>query len=174
MKKIKMKKIFAYGIVLFALFFVVSACSKEDEIVSDYVGTWVASTTMDDDLEAKETLILTYNTFSNQYQVKDSISGSWIDYITMKGSITVDKQLITGTITEIGLAIDLMTGEPTGTMTTYKAGSSLFDMIVEESAGSATFNSEYSISGNTLTLKTDDNNDGDFLDDGESQTFIKQ
>lgn len=174
MKKLRMSKILAFVIALATISFTMSSCSKDKEISADYVGTWVTNTTLDGDLEAKETLTLTSNTFNIKYQMKDATSGAWMDYISMKGSISVNNQLITGTITEIGIAFDPITGEPTATMTTYQAGSSLFNLIIEESVEGATFTSEYSVSGNTLTLKTDDNNDGDYLDEGESEIFTKQ
>jgi hypothetical protein len=173
MKNLKQRRLFLLGIMLVTVLFAASSCSKDEEVSADYVGTWVSNTTLEGS-EAKETLTLTSNTFNIKYQMKNATSGAWMDYISMKGSISVNNQLITGTITEIGIAFDPMTGEPTATMTTYQAGSSFFNLIIEESMGGATFTSEYTVSGNTLTLKTDDNGDGDYLDEGESETFTKQ
>lgn len=172
MKNLKMRKIFAYGIVLFAILFVVSSCTKDEEIAADYVGTWVTTTTIDDDMDAKVTMTFTTNSFINLFQVQDVTTNNWVDYFATKGSISVTNQMITGTTTEIGLAIDLLTGEPTGTMTYYKAGTPYFDLYMEDS--DLSFKGEYSVSGNTMTLKTDDNKDGDFLDEGETMTLTKQ
>lgn len=177
MEKLKTRRVLTLGIMLIALFALVSSCSKDDEIAADYIGTWVTYTTIDDGLEpdgreAKVTMTFTANSFNNLFQVKDATTGNWVDYFAMKGSLSVTNQLITGTTTEIGLGIDLITGEPTGTMTFYKAGSPYFDLYMEDS--DVTFNFEYSVSGNTLTLKTDDNNDGDYLDEGETETLTRQ
>lgn len=172
MKNLKMRKIFAYGIVFFAILFVVSSCTKDEEIAADYVGTWVTTTTIDDDMDAKVTMTFTTNSFINLFQVQDVTTNNWVDYFATKGSISVTNQMITGTTTEIGLAIDLLTGEPTGTMTYYKAGTPYFDLYMEDS--DLSFKGEYSVSGNTMTLKTDDNKDGDFLDEGETMTLTKQ
>jgi hypothetical protein len=175
MKNLKQRRLFLLGIMLVAVLFAGSSCSKDDEVSesAEYVGTWQASTDLEG-IEAKETLILTSNTFNIKYQIKDPTSGAWVDYIAMKGSIAVNNKIITGTIKEIGIAFDFLTGEPTATMTTYAEGSSMFNLIISESVGGATFTSEYSVSGNTLTLKTDDNGDGDYLDEGESEMFTKQ
>lgn len=174
MRNLKMKKIFAFGMVLVAISFAtMSSCSKDDEVSADYVGTWLSDESIASSSE-KETLILTANSLTINLQTKDETTGSWVEYYGLKGSISVNKQLLTITITEIGVAFDVQTGEPTGTMTFYKAGSASFDLLLQHAEQSVTFNSEYSVSGNTLTLKTDDNNDGDYMDEGESTTFTKQ
>lgn len=173
MKKLKIKSVFAMMVMLTAMIVSISSCSKDNEITADYVGTWVANSSMDGS-ETKETMTFTSTSVTNLLQIKYATSNNWVDYISMKGSISVNKQLMTVTLTEIGLAFDFMTGEPTATMTTYKAGSSLFDMILEGSGQSVSFQSEYSVSGNTLTLKTDNNDDGDYLDEEESVTYTKQ
>lgn len=173
MKKLKIKSVFALMVMLTAMIVSISSCSKDNEITADYVGTWVANSSMDGS-ETKETMTFTTNSVTNLLQIKYETTNTWVDYISMKGSISVNKQLMTVTLTEIGLAFDFMTGEPTATMTTYKAGSSLFDLILEGSGQSVSFQSEYSVSGNTLTLKTDNNDDGDYLDEEESVTYTKQ
>jgi len=173
MRNLKIKSLFVLGIMLTALIISISSCSKDNANSPDYIGTWIASTSMDG-TDAKETLTFTSNSVTNLYQIKDASTNAWVDYMKMKGSISVNKQLMTVTLTEIGLAFDITTGEPTATMTTYKAGSPLFDMIISESGQSITIQSEYSVSGKILTLKTDDNGDGDYLDEGESVTYTKQ
>jgi len=173
MKNLRTKSLFALTIIVTAMIISFSSCSKDEEITADYVGTWISNTTMDGS-EAKETLTLTTNGVTDLFQIKDPTTNAWINYIQMKGSIAVNKQIVTVTLTEIGLGFDFLTGEPTTTMTTYKAGSGLFELIIAESGQSTTFTSEYSVSGNTLTLKTDDNEDGDYLDEDESVTYTKQ
>lgn len=159
--------------MLTALIISISSCSKDDEITPDYVGTWVVNYSMDGS-ETKETMTFTSNSVTNLLQIKYATNNTWVDYMKMKGSISVNKQVMTVTLTEIGLAFDIMTGEPTATMTTYKAGSSLFDLILEGSGQSVSFQSEYSVSGNMLILKTDNNDDGDYLDEEETTTYTKQ
>lgn len=173
MKNLKIRSVIALMIVVTAMIISISSCSKDNEITADYVGTWVANSSMDGS-ETKETMTFTSTNVTDLLQIKNATTNTWVDYLSMKGSISVNKQIMTVTLTEIGLAFDFMTGEPTATMTTYKAGSSLFDLILEGSGQSASFQSEYSVSGNTLTIKTDNNDDGDYLDEEESVTYTKQ
>ena len=171
MRRIKVRRVFTLGIMLIAMIIVVASCSKDDGVAPDYVGTWVSDSSVDG-LTAKESIVLTSNSFSDLYQVNTGTA--WVDYMLVKGSISVNKQLMTIVLTEIGLAFDSETGDPTGTMVTYKAGTDFFDLILQESGQAPTFKSEYSVSGNTLTLKTDNNEDGDYLDEGETVTYTKQ
>lgn len=173
MKRLKIKGLFALTFIVTAMIISFSSCSKDEEITADYVGTWVSNTSFEGS-EAKETMTLTPNSVTNLLQIKDPTKNTWVDYIKIKGSIVVNKQILTVTLTEIGLGFDFLTGEPTATMTTYKAGSGFFELIIEEAVGGATFTSEYSVSGNTLTLKTDDNDDGDYLDEDEAVTYTRQ
>jgi hypothetical protein len=56
----------------------------------------------------------------------------------------------------------------------YKEGSAEFEAILSQSEQSKTFESEYSVSGDKFTLKTDNNDDGDYLDGDEVTVYTKQ
>lgn len=157
-----------------------SSCKKDDEINPDYVGTWAVimpsiPTATGFTGGFKDNMTFTKSSFTDLIQMPGESADKWIDYMNMKGSISVSGNLMTVTITELGISsFDVITGRPTGTIISYKEGSSTFDAILNNSEQPKTFNSEYSVSGNKLTLKTDNNDDGDYLDSDEVTVYTKQ
>jgi hypothetical protein len=123
----------------------------------------------------KDNMTFTKSSFTDLIQMPGESADKWIDYLNMKGSITIIGNMMHVTITELGLSsFDVISGRPTGTIISYKEGSSMFDDILNSSEQPKTFESEYSISGDKLTMKTDNNNDGDYLDEDETTIYTKQ
>jgi hypothetical protein len=56
----------------------------------------------------------------------------------------------------------------------YKEGTPQFDNIFSQTGQTQTFGFEFSISGNTLTVYSDYNSDGDYLDEDEAVVYTKQ
>jgi len=163
-------------ILLFGLTFCY-ACEK-DKNNPDYVGTWVATGTISVDtviMEMKDIMTFSTNTFSDIGQIKNPDTNAWINLIGLKGSISVNGNIMNVAITEIGMsAFDMLTGMPTGDIVYYKDSQSQFSSLLSQSGMKKTFKSEYSISVNYLTLKTDNNNDGDYNDENEVTIYTKQ
>ncbi|MCX7986667.1 MAG: hypothetical protein N2662_06995 [Bacteroidales bacterium] len=152
---------------------------EDDEKDPAFVGTWVATDVLyfseDQNSEYKDIMTFTSSTFTNIGQVKNPNTNQWKDYVCLKGKISVTGNLLNVTITEIGMtSFDLLTGMPTGTLVYYKDTQSEFSQIMSEFGMDKTFKSEYSVSGNTLTLKTDHNDDGDYNDEGEITVYSRQ
>jgi hypothetical protein len=115
------------------------------------------------------------NTFSDISQIKNTSTNEWINLIGLKGSISINENIMNVTVTEFGLStFDMITGIPTGNIVYYKDNQSEFSSLISQSGMKSTFKSEYSVSGNNLTLKTDNNNDGDYNDENEGTIYTKQ
>ena len=176
----KTKKLLNPAKQFFILLIILSFCyaCKKDENNPDYAGTWEATGTMNVNsiiMEMKDIMTLSTNTFSDIGQIKNPDTNEWINLIGLKGSISVNGNIMNVAIMEIGMsAFDMITGMPTGNIVYYKDGQSQFSSLLSQSGMEKTFNSEYSISGNNLTLKTDNNNDGDYNDENEVTVYTKQ
>lgn len=154
-----------------------TSCKKDDTVVqnADYVGKWnsdvSASTTQGDH---KDILTLTKNTFEDIIQTKVS-SGAYVNSIIVRGTMTVTNNVMNVHVSEIGVSdINSQTNEFTGNVTTYKEGSLLYGLILDQVGQEADFQSDYTVSSDKLTLKTDMNKDGDFLDTNETTTYTRQ
>jgi len=169
---------FKLTILLIALVVFCSSCEKDDEFASDYVGTWIAVEsipTASGYTAIRDVMTFTDNEVTDLIQFPEGSADKWIDYMNLKGLVSVSGNMMTVTITEIGISsLNAVTEMPTGTIISYKAGSVEFETILSQSEQSKTFKSEYSVSGEKLTLKTDNNNDGDYLDGDEVTVYTKQ
>lgn len=178
MKNLKFREMFRLALVLTVLAVFCSSCEKDDEVVSDYVGTWIAEVsipTASGFTSFRDVMTFSENSVIDLMQIPGGSADKWIDYMNLKGSITVSENMITVTITELGISsVDAITRMPTGTIISYKEGSVEFEAILSQSEQSKTFQSEYSVSGDKLTLKTDNNDDGDYLDGDEVTVYTKQ
>lgn len=157
-----------------------SSCQKDDEANGDYVGTWAATETVTSNglsLQAKDIITFSENSFTDVLQIVNPLTGTggFVDYIKLSGSVSVSGSTMTMKIAEVGIVnFDLTTGLPTGTMTTYRAGSSEYNELLAEVGQQESFQSKYSISGNKMTIKTDLNNDGDYDDASETTVYTRQ
>ncbi|MBW8331944.1 MAG: hypothetical protein K0M40_07980 [Prolixibacteraceae bacterium] len=178
MKDLKFRELYRLAIVLTVLVVFCSSCEKDDEVVSDYVGTWVAEVsipTASGYTSLRDVMTFSENSVIDLIQIPGGSADKWIDYMNLKGSISVSGNMMTVTIAEIGISsVDPVTGMPTGTIIGYKEGSSEFEAILSQSEQSKTFESEYSVLGDKLTMKTDNNDDGDYLDGDEVTVYTKQ
>ncbi len=178
MKNLKFTRLCKLAALLSVLIIISSSCKKDDEVTPDFVGTWVATESIPlatGFTAIKEVITFSEDSFIDLIQMPGESSDKWIDYVSMKGSIAVNGNLITATVTELGISsFNMVTGMPTGTITSYKAGSAEFETLLSQTEQSKTFKSEYSIEGDKLTLKTDNNNDGDYLDANETNVYTRQ
>lgn len=176
---IRLKLIEFYEVVLFLAILIVfsSSCKAKDPVLLDYVGTWVAveyRATPDGFSWFKNNWTFTETTFSELMQIQLS-TDKWVDYSSMKGSMTVNGKLMNFSITEVGYpSFDALTGLPTGEIKRYGVGSDIFEHYLLDIENSIKVNSEWSVSGNYLTNKTDYNFDGDYLDSGETTVYTRQ
>ena len=166
-------------LILFILLYVIvfSSC-KKDEAQPDYAGTWVvtgAYTLGNMTFEMKDILTLSKGSFSDVIQIKDPTNNKWINASGIKGSVSANENLLTFIIQEIGVSsVNVVTQMPTGTLEYYKDGQTEFDDLLSANDLVKTYNSEYSIADNTLTLKTDINEDQDYNDAGETILYTRQ
>ena len=144
---------------------------EEEAKTPDYVGTWEYTETDTSGATATMTLILTETTVDMTMVLTSE--GISITMGTMKGDLSVDGNKMTITVTEIGVPdIDWETFEFKGIIT-VKPGDEGWDEAVAESGGE-TWTAEWSVSGDKLTVKSDDNNDGDYEDEDETMVFTKK
>lgn len=164
--------------LLMFLFVILFSSCKKDEVDPDYVGTWSATGTLTEDgisTQIKDNMIFSRSGFTELVQVYDATTSKYIDYIKLIGTLTVTATTMNITVTEIGISsFDIISGKPTGTIATYKDGTSQFNTLFAQTGLSKTFKSEYSVSGNQITIKTDNNNDGDYLDVDEVSVYTKE
>lgn len=179
MKDLKNKWISAFMVLLMATAVFSTSCDKDDDDDNggnaDYVGKWTSEViegTEEGDEDYKYILDLTKTTF--EHNIQSSVSNSeWVNILMLKGTITANGQIMDVHISEIGSPIDITTGEMTSTMKTYKEGTLFFEALLMQSEQKKDFESEYSISGNKLTLKTDNNDDGDYTDINETMVYTR-
>ncbi len=174
-----MKSLNQSGLLIISLFVfsLLSSC-KKDNVNPDYVGTWVATGTINLSnmtMDYKDVITFSTSSFEDIGKVKNPVTSAWLDFVGLKGSMTVNGNVMDITLTDAGITtFDAVTGLPTGTLVYYKDNQSEFSTILTQSGMKKTFQSEYSISGNNLTLKTDLNNDGDYTDANETTVYTKQ
>lgn len=157
-----------------------TSCNNDDDEddetqTASYVGKWSSDIIVsDEDGDYKDNLTLTKNTFEDLIQTQTS-ANNWVNSIMVKGSMTVNGNVMNVHVSEIGISeIDETTGDFTGNITTYKEGSLFYGIIMDEVGQDSDFQSEYAVNGNKLTLKTDMNDDGDFNDINETTVYTRQ
>jgi len=147
-----------------------------EPVNTDYVGTWmvIAPFTTDyGDISLKKIITFTDRSVAQLGQLQ-ILSNTWMNYVSMKGSLSVNGNLMTVSITELGMSSSNSLGIPTGDIISYQSGSAEFDKLLSDTGQPGTFSSQYSVLGNQLTLKTDANFDGDYLDANEITVYTKQ
>lgn len=178
MNNLKFAEFYKLVALLSILVIVSSSCKKDDEVTPDYVGTWIAIESIPTTTgftAIRDVMTFTENKVTDLIQFPEGSADKWIDYMNMKGLVSVSGNMMNVSIAEIGISsLNAITGMPTGTIISYKDGSVEFETILSQSEQSKTFKSEYSVSGDKLTLKTDNNNDGDYLDGDEVTVYTKQ
>jgi hypothetical protein len=155
------------------------SCKKDDsDDDPSYVGVWTALgtiTAVDTAFEAKEVLTLGTNDFELRRQLKNPLNSSWLDLMGMKGTFTVTDSVLNITVTEVGQStLSSVTGLPTGQIEYLKISDDGFSELMKLYDLPPTFASKYSVVTDHLTVKTDYNNDKDYMDEGEIMVYSRQ
>ena len=182
MRNLKFKELYKIATLLAIVVIFSSSCKKDNKvnpIYTDYVGTWMSMDTISipnyENTSIKDVMTLTETSFADLRQIQ--FMNAWMDFVSMKGTLSVNGNLINVNITEVGTSFNMVTFLPffpLGTIKSYKEGTPEFDSILSQVNQSKTFKSEFSVSDNKLTIKTDLNKDGDYLDDKEITIYSKQ
>lgn len=154
-----------------------SSCDDEEPVRPDYVGTWetVESVPMEEGyVQVKDIMTFNETSYTNTAQMELS-AGKWVDFASMKGTMTVSGEFMNVIVTEIGItSLNMITGLPTGVITTYKKGTAEYDSLFVRLGEPKSFESKFSVASNKLTLQTDKNDDGDYLDELETSVYTKR
>lgn len=173
----KIKSANKFGL-LFTLMLVLLTACKKDEPDPEYVGTWSADqmlTIGDTQVQMREMMTLTINSFDDLMQLLNESDNKYVNYFELLGSMAVTNNIVNGTISEIGVSsFDPITGKPTGQILKYKEGTTGYDNFFAQNGQSKSFGFEFSISGNSMTVMSDNNRDGDYEDAGEKVIYAKQ
>lgn len=180
MRNLKVIKLYTVAALLVMVVLFSSSCQKDDQVNSgnaSYVGTWIAMDMISipsyENTSLKDVMTLTETSFTDLRQIQ--FMNGWMDFISMKGTLSVNGNLITVNVTEAGTSFNmdtLLPFFPLGTIKSYKEGTPEFENLLSLAKLSKTFTSDYSVSDNQLTLKTDYNKNGTF-DAGETTVYTK-
>ncbi len=180
MKTLKFSNRFNLILLSAAILLAFTSCEKDDpvEIPAEYVGIWVTEKTVapeDGGFTVKDIINFSKNSFTEVAKVKEDDTDTWVDLIGRKGTFTVSNGEMSISITEAGMtSVDPASGDPTGTITYYKTGTTEFNNILTEMEMKQNYNALYSISNNSMTLKADNNDNGSYDDEDEVNVFTKQ
>jgi len=173
----KIKSAFKIALLFSIMLVLLSAC-KKDEPDPEYVGTWSTDQTItlgDVQVQMKDLMTLTKGGFDEMMQLLDGSTDKYVNYLELIGSMTVTNNILHGWITEIGVSsFDPLSGNPTGQIIKYKEGTTGYDNFFAQNGQSKSFGFEFSISGNSMTLMSDNNQDNDYDDAGEMVIYTKQ
>ncbi|MBC8004363.1 MAG: hypothetical protein H7X84_02725 [Verrucomicrobia bacterium] len=154
-----------------------SSCSEDEVILPDYAGSWEAVASVQGAsgyTQIKDIMTFTETGFTSLSQVEQPVS-KWTDFASMEGTMEVHGDIMSIMVTEIGISsISGINGQPTGIITSYKKGTAEYDALFAKLGESKNFESKFTVSGTKLTLQTDKNNDGDYLDDLETIVYTKK
>ncbi len=154
--------------LIMCLMFSVNSCGNDDDDdgngnnVPSYVGTWE----LEDDGFMQE-LVITESTFKMTLSLFEE--DVWIDLMLVEGSYTVSGDIFTLTVTRIGILREDMSG-----MDYYTPDDPDWDLILEDEFDmDGTFEVKFKVTGNQLTVISDENGDGFFDPVEEGETFTK-
>lgn len=182
MKELTNKWTRALLVLLVATAVFSTSCANDDEEDDDgeiqsYEGKWASNANMFSDEtsgEYKDIMTLTGKTFEDRIQTPATdAADKWEDSLVLKGTILASGSTMDVHVSEIGISVDPISGEPTGNITYFKEGSLVFGAIMDKSEQNQDFKLEYNVSGDILTLKYDKNGDGDFSDVSESVEYTR-
>jgi len=152
-------------VLIFSLPFSFNSCKDDD--FPNYVGTW--ERTVNTELgNGMQTLKITESSFVMNMAV--NIASSWIDFMIVKGTLSKEGDIFHLTVTEVGLLNDNLTAIEYFT----PDDENWLQILTEEVDVPETFEAKFVISGNTLTLITDDNEDGTFDPIEEGEVFTRK
>lgn len=182
MKELTNKWIRTLLVLLVATAVFSTSCTNDDDEDDDgeiqsYEGKWTSNANMFSDEtsgEYKDIMTLTGKTFEDRFQTPATdAADKWEDSLVLKGTILSSGNTMDVHVSEIGISVDPITGEPTGNITYFKEGSLVFKAIMDKSEQNQDFKLGYSVSGDILTLKHDKNGDGDHSDINESIEYTR-
>lgn len=177
MKTLKFSRLWMMASLMALVVIFSTSCDEDEPVRPDYVGTWetVESVPTDEGhVQVKDIITLTETGYANSVQMELAL-GKWIDFANLKGTMTVSGDFMNVIVTEIGItSLNMITGLPTGVINTYQKGSTEFDALFITLGESKTFESKFTVAGNKLTLQTDKNDDGDYLDELETSVYTKK
>jgi len=151
------------------LVLLLSSCSKDDAVGPDYVGSW-SSTTTESGLSIRENMTFTKDGVTQLSQMSIPTTNLWMDIIKATATLSVTGSTMTITYTGIGMTSDI-----NGSITVmYPVGSSDFQTYLTVNGFTPSYISKYSVSGNKLTIMTDNNGDGLYTGTGETTVYTKQ
>jgi len=151
------------------LVLLLSSCSKDDAVGPDYVGSW-SSTTTESGLSIRENMTFTKDGVTQLSQMSIPTTNLWMDIIKATATLSVTGSTMTITYTGIGMTPDI-----NGSITVmYPVGSSDFQTYLTVNGFTPSYISKYSVSGNKLTIMTDNNGDGLYTGTGETTVYTKQ
>jgi hypothetical protein len=157
----------------------VSSCKKDDKesTPTDFLGTWVTEQTVNTNagnLQVRDIITFSPTSFNEVAKILDESTSNWIDFIGRKGNIVVGKGSMDVTLTEAGTTgVDAL-GNPTGVITYYKEGTPEFNQVLQLMEMEKQYKALYTVSGSSMTLKADNNNNGSYDDEDEVHVFTKQ
>lgn len=170
----------ASGVILTlgAIIFITS-CKKEDQ-APPYIGNWVNISSFYSNnqlIQTKDIITFGRDNISEKIQWKNPQTDKWVDYLGIKGSMESVSEDFKITIQQAGVsAVDPQTDEPTGNIKYFGDTESGFSNVLNEFGIPVNYRIQISVAdGNKeITLKKDITGDGDFLDEGEVKTYIRQ
>lgn len=177
METLKFRKLCVMASLMALVIIFSTSCKEDDPVRPDYVGTWetVESVPTDEGhVQVKDIMTFNETGFTNMAQM-ELLAGKWVDFASMKGTMTVSGDFMNVIVTEIGItSLNMITGLPTGVITSYQKGSTEYDALFAQLGESKSFESKFTVAGNKLTLQTDKNEDGDYLDELETSVYTKK
>ena len=160
------KKSMLFFSVLVLLF---SSCSKDDAVGPDYVGSWSYTSTQSG-MTVRENMTFTKDGVTLLSQMSIPTTNLWMDFLKTTATISVNGSTMTITYTGIGMTPDI-----NGSITVlYPVGSSDFQTYLTVNGFTPSYVSKYSVSGNKLTIMTDNNGDGLYTGTDETIVYTKQ
>lgn len=164
--------------VLFVVLLAIAFSCKKDDPDPVYVGRWVDTGTYSDGnvtLEYKDIIILNKGTFEQIQQVKNPTNNEWLNLLGLKGTFTVQDDKMSFSVTEAGQSsVSTITSLPTGQIEYLKSTDTDFADFLAYLEIPATFESQFLVNGNEITIKSDFNGDQDYNDPGETTTYTRQ
>jgi len=166
------------SVFLVAIFLISSSCKKEDtiakiEIPNELIGKWIAS--YERDWPQQDEIFLwdfsKIDEFNGSYefywQKEYPVENNMIYPGAQKGVFKMALNKVILDVENVGTQLDIETAEVLDTILWYTENDSEFELF------GLVKSFEYELTDSTLIMLTDDNNDGDFDDDFEQITFVR-
>jgi hypothetical protein len=161
---------------VFALIVFLQSCKKDYD--PDLIGTWIAEETVPLNgypTKVKDVITFSKNRFTDLIQIYIPSLGNYYDYKKLSGSISITGSTMYLALYEIGfMSYPATDGNPPGPLTFQKKGDLQFYYNTTHGVYKEFFNAVYTLSGNKLTIMSDNNSDGDYSDPLETTVYTRQ